>query len=188
MAISMGEYVCVSVQAPPTGHSARGGAQKGVAWRDRQPDCLRPKPAGDTDNVPPAHGVVGLQCARALRRQPGTGIYAAFGGRCGGAVTADRDVTTRPGTAARAFTASTLAWLSTSSWSGKSPLSSISAWSLASGNVSGAPCCECALSSVVSAHCGAEEGTFKPDALIPTHKRKWKIRTAVRRRSMVWAL
>ena len=56
MAISMGEYVCVSVQAPPTGHSAGGGAQKGVAWRSRQPDCLRPKPAGDTDNVPPAHG------------------------------------------------------------------------------------------------------------------------------------
>ena len=56
MAISMGEYVCVSVQAPPTGHSARGGAQKGVAWHGRQPDCLRPKPAGDTDNVPPAHG------------------------------------------------------------------------------------------------------------------------------------
>ena len=116
------------------------------------------------------------------------GGYAAFGGRCGGAVTAERDVTTRPGTAARASTASTLAWASTSSWSGKSPLSSISAWSLASGNVSGVPCCECALSSVVSAHCGAEEGTFKPDALIPTHKRKWKIRTAVRRRSMVRAL
>ena len=165
----------------------RGPEGGGMAWQAARLPMAKAR-WGHRQCAASAWRVVGLQCARALRRQPGTGIYAAFGGRCGGAVTADSEVTTRPGTAARAFTASTLAWLSTSSWSGKSPLSSISAWSLASGNVSGVPGWECVLSSVVSAHCGAEEGTFKPDALIPTHKRKWKIRTAVRRRSMVWAL
>lgn len=175
-----GVFVC-SGTAP---ERRRGEPPRGK-WhgaKDRQ-SCLLPKPAGDSSRCHwrKNQGMVFLRGTQGAQAT----FYDAIGGRCGGAMPAESDRVARRGMACGTRREPALDRAITSSWSGRSSLLSIKACSFTSEIAPGIPGSWCALWATTSGHCGTGAGTFRPAAEIPTHNRKWKIRTAVKRRNMV---